>query len=283
MSDLNYINYLNVAGFIINVAITFAGSPIFGFPDNAELSEKYQTIITPAGITFAIWGIIFISQGVFTVIQVIPRYRLDPIVQNDISYWYFIACLFQSAWTFAFGYEIIWLSVFTMLGILVSLVVIILRKAKNSTSVSSYWLLHFPFDIHCGWIAAAFVVNVNVLVFSSDASAKVQEVMAYLTIGYALFVAVSALFYLEKPNHTIAGVISWAAFGIFLELSDPDAKIEETFDVAVISRVKICVLISSVVVLLGNAGLGVYNCVLKRRNVSSETNQEANYHGSNML
>ena len=81
MTDLNTLNYLNLIGYIINVLVTFASASVFSFPDNAELSEKYQTIITPSGGTFAIWGIIFISQGIFAVIQMLSGYRSNPLVQ----------------------------------------------------------------------------------------------------------------------------------------------------------------------------------------------------------
>lgn len=41
---VNVNNYLNLVGYIINVFVTAFASLIFGFPDNAELSEKYQTV-----------------------------------------------------------------------------------------------------------------------------------------------------------------------------------------------------------------------------------------------
>ena len=41
---VNVNNYLNLVGYIINAFVTAFASPIVGFPDNAELSEKYQTV-----------------------------------------------------------------------------------------------------------------------------------------------------------------------------------------------------------------------------------------------
>merc|ERR1712176_902089 len=131
------------------------------------------------------------GQGIYTVFQMIPNFRSSDFVQQDgASYWYFVACLFQSAWTFAFGYEIIWLSAVMMAGILVSLVNIV----KNQNSVESnpndvntdYWLYKFPFSIHCGWIAVAFAVNINVwLTAHGGASTAMKEYFAYGTLFYA--------------------------------------------------------------------------------------------------
>ena len=107
MESLNTNSYLNLVGYIINALVTFLASPIFGFPDNSALSEKYQTLVTPTGWTFAIWGIIFLSQGIFAIVPMLPQHRSNALVQEGVSHWYFIACVFQAAWTFAFGYELI--------------------------------------------------------------------------------------------------------------------------------------------------------------------------------
>ncbi len=99
MSSLTVYNYLNLVGYIINAFVTFAASPIFGFPDNGTLSDKYQTIITPDGFTFAIWGVIFISQAIFAIAQMFARYRDDILVQEGVSFWYFVGtCMMYGIW-----------------------------------------------------------------------------------------------------------------------------------------------------------------------------------------
>ena len=95
MASLNAYNYLNLVGYIINTFVTFLASPIFGFPDNGALSDKYQTIVTPNGLTFSIWGIIFIAEAVFTIAQMFPKFRGVKLVQEGVSYWYFVG-RFQS-------------------------------------------------------------------------------------------------------------------------------------------------------------------------------------------
>eukprot|EP00979_Chaetoceros_neogracilis_P016141 scaffold7120_cov255-Chaetoceros_neogracile.AAC.5 len=54
-----------------------------------------------------------------------------------------------------------------------------------------FWLFKFPFSLHCGWIAAAFAVNVtNIFVYAAGAQAGAQLNWSYLTLGYAVLVAV---------------------------------------------------------------------------------------------
>jgi hypothetical protein len=170
MESLNTNNYLNLVGYIINILVTFSASSIFGFPDNAALSEKYQTLVsTPTGWTFAIWGIIFLFQGIFAIVQMLPKYRSDTFIHEGVSHWYFTACIFQAAWTFAFGYEVIWLSCVFMGGILFSLLQIVKKQVKIQSTMTDFWLFKFPFSLHCGWIAAAFAVNVNIFVYAAGA------------------------------------------------------------------------------------------------------------------
>ena len=60
----------NVAFYVLNVVVTYLSmTGIFG-PTNSDLSQKYQTLVTPAGWAFSIWGAIFILEGIFVVVQV---------------------------------------------------------------------------------------------------------------------------------------------------------------------------------------------------------------------
>ena len=54
------------AGYAVLLAVNgIFGSGAFGVPTNAEVSDAYPTNVTPAGLTFAIWGPIFLLQGLW--------------------------------------------------------------------------------------------------------------------------------------------------------------------------------------------------------------------------
>eukprot|EP00592_Proboscia_alata_P003329 CAMPEP_0194378362 /NCGR_PEP_ID=MMETSP0174-20130528/34742_1 /TAXON_ID=216777 /ORGANISM="Proboscia alata, Strain PI-D3" /LENGTH=291 /DNA_ID=CAMNT_0039160291 /DNA_START=60 /DNA_END=935 /DNA_ORIENTATION=+ len=266
MSSLNYLNYLNLSGYILNCAITFFAAPIFQFPDNAELSEKYQTLVTPAGWAFSIWGIIFVSQGIFAIFQMLPKYRDIPIVQHGVKYWYFVTCVVQSAWTFAFGYEYIILSTIFMLSILTSLLFILYFQDKNvdssdGTSLLEFWIFRFPFSIHAGWIVAASAVNINVVPVSRDASALTQIGVATFGFVWVVIFAVSSTFVGKSPEFAIPGVGSWATLAIALELNDPSDLILNTFDESVIRSFKIASFSLSGFLFVWCIGFGIYQFV----------------------
>lgn len=96
--QINQKNILNAVAYAVNLVVTYGIGVlgIGGLPNNSELSEKYPTLITPAGWAFAIWAIIFISQGVFVVAQFFKKYRADPLVQDGVGYWYVGTCISQA-------------------------------------------------------------------------------------------------------------------------------------------------------------------------------------------
>jgi translocator protein len=213
------LNAFNIIAYVINVGLVNGVPYLFSLPDNAAMSAKYQTIVTPAGWAFAIWGLIFLMQAIWCSLQfVLPAYRTDPLVVHGVGYNYIGVCAFQVAWTFAFGLEQIALSMVWMLGILFYLVRIhnSLQKVlddSDASSTSSFWLLRFPFDLHLGWIVAATLVNFNLVLQAYAASAPVKFTAGILTVAVASVVA-AAVLYMEKdrkdPNVVIPVVLVWA-------------------------------------------------------------------------
>ena len=73
--------------YLVNFGITYGSlTGAFG-QTNEELSAKYQTLITPAGYAFAIWGPIFIWEGAFAIAQLLPRWRQADVVQLLTPWW----------------------------------------------------------------------------------------------------------------------------------------------------------------------------------------------------
>lgn len=213
------LNILNVLAYIANVAVTYGigVAGIAGTATNAELSAKYQTLVTPIGTAFAIWGVIFLAQLVFTVAQLFGPYRQAPLVVKGVGYYYIAACLSQIGWTVAFTFEIIWLSLLFMLAILFFLVSILMSqyKAQETTIIKDYWLLKFPFAIHAGWIIAASFVNLSVVFVKYEIGPIIQYYTAFATIIVVLLIAALALGYPNRPEYVVPLVLSWASVSVY--------------------------------------------------------------------
>jgi len=213
----------------------------FGTGDNTELSEKYQTIITPKGTAFSIWGVIYFFQALFTVVQLLPGYRSKSMVQEGIGYWYCATCAIQACWQVVFGFEQITVALVLIIMIWLSLVGILYKQyyVKDAClCLSEYWLLKFPFSIHCGWITAASVLNVNVLAVKLDSQASCQLTIAIVSLAFLHAVSVWVCFGFARPNLAVAGVLIWANRWIYAQLDDPMEKIQTLFGETIIDAVR---------------------------------------------
>lgn len=87
------LSILNMVAFTLNTLET-AGVGPFSIhfnqnQDNATISAKYQTIITPHGIAFSIWGIIFLMEGIFCAVTLFnERTGRSRLVVEGVSIWF---------------------------------------------------------------------------------------------------------------------------------------------------------------------------------------------------
>jgi hypothetical protein len=224
---LQLVNFTNLISYILNFAVTYGVNASGKFPSNGELSLKYQTLVTPSGYAFAIWGIIFTSQLIWTCVQLLPKYRAKVEVIHGVAYYYVWACAAQCAWTVVFTMEHITFSLIAMVSILIPLLIILTRTSQiSSESIVAYWLLKFPFEIHVGWIMAATLVNCNVLLVAQDVPTTAQIASAWVSLA---MLATTAMYYIIKTKWVVPTVLAWASYAIKVELSNPRDSITGKF------------------------------------------------------
>jgi len=225
---INRVNILNAAAYVVNAIMTWAS--MFFPNDNAELSEKYQTIITPAGSAFSIWGIIFTWELVFVIAQFFPRYRDSKLIAA-VSPWWWSACLFQSLWTPFFAIEWLEGALAAMLCILISLAgLLIASDFVANLSFEEEALFLAPFGVHCGWIICASALNMNVVFVGArwDQSALLAAAIVSLAVifsGASLFAVA-----LRYSNVFVPLVVAWASFWINQELEEASILLDNTRD-----------------------------------------------------
>src|SRR5690242_14238874 len=88
-------------------AVTFAaviainslagGTKLLGGRNTADVSAAYPTLVTPAGFTFAIWGVIYALLAIFVVFQLLPKHRQDPF-NGRVDYLFILSGIFNIAW-----------------------------------------------------------------------------------------------------------------------------------------------------------------------------------------
>lgn len=213
-------NWLNLASYIANAIVTYTSlTGIYG-GTNTELSSKYQTLVTPSGWAFSIWGPIFMWEAVFVLAQFLPSFRQSILVMK-VSPWWWSLCIMQIAWTVAFAQEQITLSLIFMLSILGSLLAIARSTDGLRMTALEYILLRAPFSLQLGWIIAASVVNINVQADAAKSSQQFLLATAVLSNAIVFSVVTILTFAVRTPDPMIALVVAWAFAGIATELNNP--------------------------------------------------------------
>lgn len=209
--------YASIALFIIMVVVnSLAGSTtLIGGQNTAAVSDNNQTLITPAGYTFAIWGIIYVLLGVFVVYQALPRER-NSDYQRKIGWFFVLSSILNIAWIFVWQTENLVLSVLLIFALLFSLIAIYLRlnigRAKVKTS--QRLAVHVPFSVYLGWITIASIANVAVALtsYNWDGFGVSYEVWAVIVVAVAL--VITLLMLVIRKDVAFALVTIWALIGI---------------------------------------------------------------------
>lgn len=131
-----------------------------------DVSDSYKSLFTPAGYTFAIWGLIYLMLLGFVIYQ--GRSLWSKKVQNDAfviktGWWFMLSCLFNSAWVFAWIYEYTGLSCILIFLLLFSLLKIVMnnRMELDDEPLPIIAFLWWPFVIYSGWVTVASIANIS--------------------------------------------------------------------------------------------------------------------------
>jgi len=205
--------YLNLVFFVGVLTMNYLANalPING-KDTGELSDQYPNLFVPAGLTFSIWGIIYLLLSV-TVVALLFRSREK--TEQSIGWWFLANCLFNMTWILAWHYEQVALSLLIMLGLLVSL-----ARINQSLSSSEDTLARLTFGIYLGWICIATIANVTTLLVSYSWHGAVFSESVWTM--WLILVGAGVVVWLMRSlgNSFLALAVCWAFLGIILKRAD---------------------------------------------------------------
>ncbi len=216
------LRYANIAFFILTVIINgIAGSTtLIGGQNTAAVSNKFPTLITPAGYVFAIWGIIYVLLGVFVVYQALPRERGSDY-QGKIGWLFVLSSIINIAWIFVWQSEYLVVSVVLILAYLLTLITIYLRLniGKEKVKTSERLAVHLPFSVYLGWISIATVANIALTLVAYNWGGFGVDPEIWAIIVVALVLVLTMLMLGIRKDVAYALVIIWALVGISVNQS----------------------------------------------------------------
>jgi len=243
---------VNTLAFIAVLAVNYLANalPLHG-KDTGELSNQYPNLFTPAGLTFSIWGIIYLWLAVWIAYQIAALFRpalaarVEPMI--DKIGWLFVAtCVFNVSWIFAWHWEQLILSVIIMLGFLVTLLRLneTMGVGRSKATNLEKWIAHWPFGIYQGWITVATIANVTALLVGNDwrGGGLSETFWAILMIMVGAAAAIFILFRQNNLGHGLAVV--WALFGIYLKRNGAPEIGSELVSIAALAAMGLVLLIT---------------------------------------
>lgn len=180
-----------------------------------QISDKYPTLLTPAGYAFTIWSLIYIGLAAFSIYQLlsvnIARYQ-------NLRQLFIISCVLNCGWIFFWHNEQI-LACFIIISLLLMVLFAINLKLKTTEGLREYWLVKAPLSIYFGWVVAATLINFAVLLsyLKVDMSA---DAATWIAVGLILLAtAVGVIIRFRMTNHLLPLAIAWALTGIGVKQS----------------------------------------------------------------
>jgi hypothetical protein len=233
MSNLKSKKALQIANLIIFFATVIVNMlanliPIGG-KNTGELSDALPNLFVPAGITFSIWGVIYVLLGIFSFYQardLFKKEKIDMPYLDKIGWFFVIANAANIVWIFLWHYQLVPLSLIAMIVLFLALLMVYLRLdiARSEVSRNEKIALQWPISVYLGWITIATIANVTAVLvyFNWDGFGISESIWTILIISTAVIITLGVL--LTRKDIIYALVPIWASLGIVIKRIDPSLE-----------------------------------------------------------
>ena len=209
---------------VIVVNSLAGGTTLLGGRNTADVSAAYPTLITPAGFTFSIWGVIYALLAAFIVFQLLPSHRQDRF-NRQVGYFFILSSLFNIIWLFLWQYEYITTSVPLIFALLVTLIIVYLRLdvGRSAATRGERVCVHLPFSVYLGWITIASIADVSSGLVSVNWTGFGLSPSTWAQLVVLVALVITLLVIGTRRDPAFGLVVVWALIGITAnQLAHPD-------------------------------------------------------------
>lgn len=201
------------------------GTKVLGGMTTAEVSDSFPNLFAPAGVTFAIWGVIYLLLvGFIAYVFGFGRSKKSALPEKTlakVTRLLTINLLINAVWILAWQYKVIWLSVLLMIGILVTLIQMVNALRDVKLGVKEYVLAKLPFSVYFGWITVATVANITVWLVSLGWDGAGISKGTWMVAVLLVAAVISLVAALRNRDAAYLAVVVWAYAGILLKHLSP--------------------------------------------------------------
>lgn len=215
--------FLNLAAFLATVVVNALSAilPING-KDPGEISDQYPNLFVPSGLTFSVWGVIYILLGIYIIYNLVVAFRKPSGQEGFVSrigILFFLSSAFNIGWIFFWHYGFVWVSLVMMVALFITLLSIYLKLGigKSQARSAEKGMVHIAFSVYLGWITIATIANVTALLVDLgwNGFGLSEQFWAVLVIAVGIVIALAMLFSRSDIYYNL--VVDWAILGILLK------------------------------------------------------------------
>ncbi len=214
--NINIKSLLNLVALLITLLVNGLANelPLNG-QTTSEISAKVPVLFTPVPFTFAIWSIIYLFLMAFAFYQVLPSQQHAPF-RERIGYWFIVSCGWNCLWLFLWHYEHFVGTLVAMAGLLGSLIMIYQSLNIGRLQVSRWntFLVHVPFSLYLGWITAAALANIAIVLCALNLDSLRLPPILFTIILLLIATGLGTFMILRRNEIAYALAIAWALVGI---------------------------------------------------------------------
>ena len=185
-----------------------------------QVSDLYPNLFVPSGITFSVWGLIYLMLLASICYQVYALIKKDQralLGQSLIGLWFAISSFFNIVWLFSWHYKLPLISLFIMLALLFSLIQIYknLGVGVRQTKHSERFFMHLPYSLYLGWISVATIANTTAVLVHYGFSGWGIPPQFYTALMVLIAGLLAMAFLQYNVDLFYALPVAWACFGIY--------------------------------------------------------------------
>lgn len=211
------------AGFLaVTLVVNALGAAgIINGSSQKEISDRYQTLITPAPSTFSIWSVIYTFLIISVVLLVIrAKDAYYGKVLDKISALFWMSCALNILWIVTFSYDLIGLSTVFIFAFLIVMVLIV--KRLGEIHEKKRFLFPWTFGLYAGWLFIATVVNIAAWLVKIEWNGFGIRDDIWSILILLVSVLLTFLVLRDTKNPVLPLPIAWAYFGIYNFLVSPE-------------------------------------------------------------
>lgn len=213
---------INLLSLVVMLAVNALANLLpLGGNTTGDVSVRYSNLFTPTPITFAIWGVIYLFMAAFVFAQsgIVKSAATSTDFNNAVGIWFIISCLLNISWLFAWHFDQIGLSTFLIFLLLLTLIIVNIRIGRLDNSRVWDRIAAYGFNIYLGWLTAACLANVSVLLKKLGWTnfGMSDEFWTIVVLGTGAAIGVCLALISPRPLATLT--IVWAYCGILVKHS----------------------------------------------------------------